>query len=57
MLEHEPKFQALSEEKKKELLRRVMKVYAAHRYPERPQKLREEYGKIYAELGIRQPRS
>ncbi len=54
MLTQEQKFKSLSPEKQDEFLIRVLKVYTAHRHPERSAKLREEYRKIYSELGIKE---
>ena len=50
MLEHEPEYQKLSDGEKLQIVRRMMKVYAAHRHPERGKAVQAEVKKIVAEL-------
>jgi hypothetical protein len=50
MLEQMPEYQRLSDEEKMKIVRRLVKIEAHYRHPERPQKMREELRKIVDEL-------
>jgi hypothetical protein len=50
MLIHEPEYQKLSPEEQWTILRRTIKVYAAHPHPQRAAALRAEFDKIREEL-------
>jgi hypothetical protein len=44
------KFETLSDEQQTQVLRRLMKVYAAHHYPDRVPAVQAEFKKIAKEL-------
>jgi len=50
VLEQIPQYQALSDAEKRKVVNRLLKVYAAHRHPERGRAIGREVDKIIAEL-------